>query len=363
MQQVKNNQQTDETEEPLGHRLLESRIERCASIIESLIELPVRPRLPHIPQHFVITGIGSSEAHARFFVNLINEYSTATAHFAPISSFLNSAKIEYKQSTLVVISQGICPNAMLPLNQSHEFEHTVLFTAVTETGAIESGSKDKIRILKKLYAENQTIINFPIEHEDNLLLRVIGPIAGYLAIIQFINLHWPDAIPSCPYKDLLNAIHQAKEKVPPSLIEEFPKDIKSGSILLAQSPLSQYIHNLSSKFIEGLFVSQPHIIDYLSFAHGPFQQWTVNPIPVIIFDSGTSTENILYEQITPLLKVTESSVWRIISDLPPPWSILEFEAIINQFILQVIKNTNINLRNWPGKDQDKSLYNIQDPIY
>ena len=115
-----------------------------------------------------------------------------------------------------------------------------------------------------------------------MLLRVVGPLAGYLAAIQFVDQNWKKSIHPCNNSDLIAAIRSARKNVPENLLDSL-KTTQKGSILIMSAPLCEYAQNLAYKFLEGLFARTPTIIDYLSFSHGTFQQLITDPMPIIIF--------------------------------------------------------------------------------
>lgn len=333
------------SKDPLGHKLLKERIERCGSVVSELLESPSIRRMAVLPKYFIATGVGSSEAHAKFFVELINQHTPTNAEYQPLSYFLKAPGETYKDSTLVVFSQGLSPNAQIAIKQAKKFQQSVIFTS-------KEGTRDV----------NQTIMDVPVESEFTLLLRVMGPMAVYLAIIQFINSHWEKSISACPQAELLSAIDQANSKVLKKNASRFMKELAKGSIILANSPTSAYAQNLAYKFTEGPFFPTPVITDYLSFSHGPFQQLVANPRPVILLKDNSKETDYLYKQLQPMLKVTKASVWEIASELPSPWNIIEYEAVLNHFILKATELVGADQINWPGKNQDASLYNVCEPL-
>lgn len=342
----------------LGYNLLKNRISKCPEIIQNMLEAPVREQLTELPKHFLVTGIGSSEAHGRFFTNLINRYTDSNATFVNLSNFYTELPKTAKErdSTLVVFSQGLSPNSLLAINQRAVFGHLILFTSTTASNSKETHSE----LIKKLKAEGHKIVQFPLENEYTLLIRVIGPIAGYLAAIQFVEQNWPGSINSCDKKALVSAIKNACKNVPKEA-SNLLKNMKKGSVMIMSAPLCEYAQNLAYKFLEGLFIPKPRIIDYLSFSHGFFQQLVTDPVPVVIFKENTIESQLLYCRAKQMIEATQSKIIEITSNLPPPWNILEYEAILNELILDGIKEWEIDQIAWPGKGLDQSLYNIRDP--
>ncbi len=64
----------------------------------------------------VTTGIGSSSAHARFFSWLLQKYCGLAASDVSSGVFLAAPGEEAREQALVVFSQGLSPNARLPLS-------------------------------------------------------------------------------------------------------------------------------------------------------------------------------------------------------------------------------------------------------
>lgn len=332
--------------DPLGHHLFEQRLSLCPALIKQMLEHPVNVIPSTLSKNFVVTGIGSSEAHARFFAYLINRYTSSTATFSPIINFYENNFPKNHDTTLVVFSQALSPNAQLAINNRPDFDHLILFT-----GQIDKNNE----IFQNLSQEKQTIIQFPVPDEKQLLIRILGPLCGYLSIIQFINHNWHNCIPECNKKDLLTAIN----KIPSSInYDSFFTNAPQGLILLMGSPLCEYSQNLAYKFLEGLFISMPSIIDYLSFAHGTLQQLINKPKLIIHFKQNSLPDTTLSLKADNIIQQTSSTILNIPSHLPTPWNIFEYELTLNYLILAGMKKWNINQINWPGKTLDLDLYQI-----
>lgn len=345
-----------ESNDPLGHKLLEKRFEQCSDLIQSILVTPIQP-LKKCTGQFIVTGIGSSEAHARFFTYLINKYGktkTYTANFYNLSEFYNlkNDTKKYQNSTLVVFSQGLSPNAQLAINQRSIFKKLILFTATHG------------ELPNHLAQEKHQVIYFPPEKEYDLLLRIQGPLTGYLTILQALK-PWIN-IPHCEDKILMKITQKYSN---PKSKQAFKnklniiKNMKKNSIILLPPSTIEYGQNLAYKFLEGLFFPLPTIVDFLSFAHGYFQQLISNPKPVIILSDNTFKKTKLYQNTLKLLTSHLGKQWimEIHSTLPTPWTIFEYEMIFNNLILQGIKKYKINQKDWPGKGLDGPIYNINKP--
>ncbi len=339
--------QPSSSEDPLGHKYFETLLSQCPATLQTMVEQPIMTTLPLVTENFTVTGIGSSEAHARFFVHLINHYTESKAYFLPLISFYKTDLKRKKDTSLVVFTQGMSPNAHIAINRRQLFQHLILFTGQT----LQSNE-----VLKILYQERQTIIELPAQHEKGLLIRILGPLCGYLSILQFINHNWDNIIPPCN-KDLSEVLFQTQNKGKSNsdyFLSNNPKNI----ILLLGSPLCEYSQNLAYKFLEGLFLPLPTSVDYLSFAHGTFQQWINDPKLIIFFTQNSSADIELYRRAYSMVEEAKSKTIEISSELTPPWNIFEYEMILNHLILAGIKKFDINQRNWPGKNLDYVIYSL-----
>src|SRR5882724_5322109 len=119
--------------DPLGHALLAQRLAQIPSVLADMLTRGPAPLKPAtlLSTRFLITGTGSSEAHARYLVMLLNLYTDRAAMYLPLSGFTDMHREGFSGKTLVVFSQGVSPNAQIALRRSRDFSHTILFTATT----------------------------------------------------------------------------------------------------------------------------------------------------------------------------------------------------------------------------------------
>ena len=190
------------SKDPLGHELFEKRILDSIEFAEKEILQPcIRETTNPLPKHWITTGIGSSQAHAQFLSYLINYFTPSSSEFIPTFEFIKPIEKYHAQEGLIVFSQGLSPNAQIPLRQQERFDHTVLFTATTVNGAQKTGEPTRMEILNKLKKNKQTIIHFNPENEYELLARVAGPFNAYIAAIKFANAYISSEIPLIPTKN------------------------------------------------------------------------------------------------------------------------------------------------------------------
>jgi len=333
--------------DPLGHQCIEQRLNITVETLKGMLKDDLEALPIQTEASFVITGLGSSEAHARYLTYLINKYTPANATFRSVADFYVTPFKSPRRETLIVFSQGLSFNSQIALNQSHLFNGSIVFTSATEAGLTHANKQDRIQFLEKA----SYVIHFPPEEEFDILIRILGPLAGYLAAILFINRQWPSKLPAIP-KTFLS--HKQPVASPPPNLELF----KDGCLLLANAELMEYGCNIVYKFVEGLFVTPPHFTDYLSFCHGPFQQLAHTPKPVIILQSQGEAENDLAEKCRSMLASIDIYPWVIESPHHTPISILDHEIALNHFIFEAIKSWQIDQHNWPGKGLDQTLYAI-----
>lgn len=328
-----------------GERLFEERVTGCGVLLKAMFAEPYAEPILELSKDFIVTGVGSSEAHGRFMVYLINEYTRGHAVFYPLSKFFFPVKKECKTSTLVVFSQGLSPNARLALEQRERFGHTVLFTGA------DGEALDKDR---------QTVICFPPEEESELLIRVMGPVCGYLRVMQFVEVQWPGVLPACSGGLFFSAVEGSEGRSEPP--EGFIEALERGLVIIGMPPLGEYWQNIGYKFLEGLFIKMPYFVDLLSFAHGAFQELIANPCSVIVLKGDAGIEDEAFEYLEPMLGELEGPVWEIRTRLPDPWCIIDYEMVLNYFLIKGMKALKINQRDWPGKGKDDSLYTIKEPL-
>ena len=167
----------------LGHGLLRRRVASAWPMARSLLHAgPLAPWRP-LQGGVVATGVGSSEAHARYLAGLLRRFAGVPAWFEPLSAFLDPCfpARHGRDHTLVVFSQGLGPNAQIALERRGEFGSVVLATSATEEGQRNSGRDGRAEWIARLRGEGARVEWFPVEDEYTILVRVIGPLCGMAA--------------------------------------------------------------------------------------------------------------------------------------------------------------------------------------
>ncbi len=301
------------------------------------------------------TGIGSSESHAKYLMYLIRKYpeiKSKNLEFIPLIEFYDSDRVF--NGTLVVFSQGLSPNIHV-IFAKQKYQSIILFTATTTNNK----NQHKLQILNKLKKNNSNfIINFPIEDEYTTLIRIIGPMCGYLysfkLIKELLNIKLDKKTKKCLHKLYINnEILVPEEKFIGSLVKN------RRICILCDSESKKYIGNIQCKFIEGVFFKAFIVCDYFEFVHGTYQNLEYNRnngyITDIIILKRNREDIILKLQ----LMLKDYNIWILENDFRDELKIIHYEMSFNYLISQIISRLNIDQINWFGKETGKLIYDIK----
>jgi creatinine amidohydrolase len=344
--------------DPHGHRLLAGRLAQIPAVLSRMLAdgpAPLQPATLEARQ-FVVTGTGSSEAHARYLTSLLNLHTDRAASYLPLSGFTDSHRDAFAGKTLVVFSQGLSPNAQIALRRHREFAHAVLFSATTPDVAAAAGKADRAALLREFVGAGGEIVVFPLAEEYTTLIRFVGPMAGYLACLQFTA-----QLAGCRFRlPPADALLPLLASQPPARLREAmlerPEIFARGFNLVCAAPISEFAQNLACKFMEGVFWPCPPISDFLQFAHGPFQQMSAHPRPVLILQGDSPLEAELVERSVRMLGDTGLPAFVVRVNAPPLTSIFGFESAFNRLVFALMERLDTDQVNWPGKGRDDRLY-------
>jgi hypothetical protein len=344
--------------DPKGHRLLADRLAQIPVVLAEMLARPPPPLGPATlaTRQFIVTGTGSSEAHARYLGSLLNLHTDRTASYLPLSGFSDSNRAAFAGKTLVVFSQGVSPNAQIALRRQREFAHTVLFSATTPEVAESAGKPGRAALLRELVAAGGELVTFPLAEEYTTLIRFVGPMAGYLACLQFASQLAGCRFPLPPAGTILPLLATAP---PANLLGAMlgtPERFGRGFHLVCAAPISEFAQNLACKFMEGVFWPCPPISDFLQFAHGPFQQMSAHPHPVVILQGDSPLEAELVQRSVRMLADAGLPAYVVPVNAPPLYSIFGFEAAFNRLVFALMQRLGTDQVNWPGKGRDDLLY-------
>lgn len=344
--------------DPLGHGVLAARLASIpgylGGMMASAAGFQARPFAPG--ESFLVTGIGSSEAHARFLTWELNRLGTVRAEFVPLAAMDSATGFDAAGRTLVLFSQGLSRNVRLVLDQRARFSRTVLFTAATTEGLLKAGQGERAELLNALQSENAEIVRFPLEQEYEILIRVVGPVCGFLAVRLWVD-SLRVATGSAPKVESLDAVLSGAEDGLASFLETHATACASGLRILAPPALAQFGQNLVCKAVEGLFWSPPQLLDFLSFAHGPFQQLAARSAPVVILRPTHDAKQAgLADRAVAMCRSIGLPVHVIPLNAPAGWEVLESELRFNRALLPLVRHLGVNQRDWPGRGADAPLY-------
>lgn len=354
--------------DPRGLGLLSRRMDSIPALLTALgDEEAFNPERRRRPGRVVATGIGSSEAHARHLVGLLNRRTPVPAEYLPIGAFGAAAPLDLPDRTLVVFSQGLSSNARTALSRRHRFAGRVLFTASTPAGLRTGGRADRAELLERLLAEGTEVVPFPIEDEYTILIRVIGPAAGFLAARL-----WAGTVDGCRLEPDPRKAAQAATKAYLGgteagrlLADRVPREgFPSGLVMPVSPSLLDHGQNLACKFVEGFYQPAPAMMDLLQFAHGPFQQLISQPRPVWVLHREGGMEADLLGRIREMCEGAGLPLLHADCGFAAPEDLLPIEAegLLNPVLLRLAEGLGIDQIRWPGKGLDGPLYHYTGPI-
>ena len=305
--------------------------------------------------NIIFTGIGTSEAHAKYIMYLLKKYAPVAyknLEYVPLIEFYDKDKTF--KGTVVIFSQGLSPNAQVVFEKMN-YKSIVLFTATTGNNK----NTNKVNILKKLNNEpSNFVINFPIEDEYTTLIRIIGPICGYIYSFKLISQLFDVKLTPNTIQKIYD-LYLNFEILTPT--ENFVNSLVRNKriCILCDSESIKYIGNIKCKFIEGVFFESIVIADYFEFAHGVFQNLEFNMSRGIITDIIILNRNNdpIVKQLHLMLK--NYNIWNLENNLQDEMKIIHYEISLNYLISQLISRLDIDQINWVGKDKGKLIYGIK----
>jgi creatinine amidohydrolase len=326
-----------------GYDLLADRVARLPELLRAsgAIEWPASP--PGPVRRWVTTGVGSSAAHARFLAHLLAEHLGLDARDVPLSAFLGAPPAGAAEDGLVVVSQGLSPNARLALAQRRQWRQVVVLTA----------AEDETRrpLLAELRADGVPVLRFAGAEEFGTLVRVVGPMAGYLAAVRFAE-RLGFAAPA-----RLDAVLAALARVVPPAVT-----VDERLAFLASGTYVGLTQNLQYKVLEGMLLPFPPVWDLLHVAHGPFQQAFPHPTTFLALARADAPgEGALLDRFAGMLDPRRHRLVVTTATLPGPLAILEHEAALNALLLRVLQERGINQTRWPGRGREAPLYDLERP--
>lgn len=206
-----------------------------------------------------MTGIGTSEIHAKFLCYLVPRFIFKTPE-----SITRSQKGELADSSFIIFSQALSPNVDIMISKIDPSKVTWI-TTVDEN----SKRQDRLERRRKWASQGSKFITYEPEFPDNTLVRVSGPIAGFLASF-YLSSHLKHTKMTFTPRIL---------RPTEALINEFI--IRKQIMFVVDSDLLPLLGNLAMKFLEGCFARPPIFCDQLNFSHGFYQYALDQAIPIV----------------------------------------------------------------------------------
>jgi 3,4-dihydroxy 2-butanone 4-phosphate synthase / GTP cyclohydrolase II len=326
-----------------GHTLMRNRIEISINYLKNIY---TEENIFYPNSEFIVTGIGSSETHAKFFIHLAHK-NNHHAKFVPFSTFLNN-KFKEKftdNKYLVIITQGLSPHSTIPINYALKLdtcENVFLLTSVT----INNKNDKKVKLLEEFSEKDGNIMNFPLEDEYTLLMRIIGPLTCFFIIYHMFS---PCSVNNMA---IIDKIKQSELNVPNSSFTRSVAKYDNIIIILPQH-IVEYCGNIKHKLIEGAFIDSVLLIGDMDFAHGTYQYcMSLKKKGVVNIVLINCKDNKLRSLVKDTFNTSD-----IMTYYDNELCILELENIFNKFVMKIILDKNIDQINWPGKNTQTTIYN------
>jgi creatinine amidohydrolase len=348
-----------------GYELLAERIRQLPDLLRrSATTAPPHSDVsPATVREFVTTGVGSSAAHARFLSHLLSDHVGVSARFVPLSRFVSAPIRDQRERVLVVITQGLSPNARLALEHPTAWQRVVLMTAASEEGAHRAGRDDERRLLVALRDAGVEVQPFcGGEDEFGTLVRVVGPMCGYVCALRFaaalaaaMGRRAETLIPD------LAKIADVIAAAPARLAERSPEGsgLTAPLAFVTTGGYGECVDNLRFKVMEGMLLPPPPVWDVLHAVHGPVQQAYGNAATWIALERADApAEHELLLRLSRALDPHHHRLLRLPATLPAPWAIFEHEALLNELMMRHIARAEVDQVRWPGRGSEEPLYEL-----
>ncbi|MCC6763804.1 MAG: creatininase family protein [Deltaproteobacteria bacterium] len=350
-----------------ARRALEARARALPALLRAASTLPLDP--PRIGlgeiRRVVATGVGGSAAHARLLAHLLAEHLGCDARFRPIGAFVEPPPPGACDDLLVVVSQGLTPNARLALADPAAWRHVVLLTATHAADARAGGRADAADFLEHLHAIGVEVRPFAAGTEEyGTLVRVTGPTMGMLAAFRCAEalaatIGRAAAVPHCDGAALAAAVAGAAARAGDLRALAASGRLAGLLAFVASGEYARLAAHLPWKLLEGLLVPLPPIFDLLEFAHGPFQQASAGAATLLALARPDATrEDELLDRFAGMLDPTRHALVRLPATLPMPLALFEHEALVTELVLAGIAAHGVEQARWPGQGRDRPLYAV-----
>ncbi|MCC6847103.1 MAG: creatininase family protein [Deltaproteobacteria bacterium] len=350
-----------------AHRKLTARTRALPALLREAAARPLEPARIGLGEvrRVVATGVGGSAAPARLLAHLLAEHLGCDARFRPIGAFFESPPPGACDDLLVVVSQGLTPNARLALADPAAWRHVVLLTATRAGDARAAGRADAADALEHLDAIGVEVRPFAAGSEEyGTLVRVTGPTMGMLAALRYAEalaatVGREAAVPRCDGATLASSVEAAAARAAGLRALAASGRLAGPLAFVASGEYARLAAHLPARLLEGLLVPLPPIYDLLEVAHGPFQQASVGMATFLaLARPDAAREDELLDRFTGMLDPTRHALVRLSATLPMPLALFEHEALVTELVLAGIAAHGVEQARWPGQGRDRPLYAV-----
>lgn len=331
-----------------GLELLAERVAALPSALAAAASEPPPAAADLSPGPFAVTGAGGSEGPARIFSDRLAR-AGIPARFVPLSAFVAPTPPVRRDDRLVIVSQGLSPNARLALAHRSRVARCVVITATRPT----RDGDERSAALAEVAQEGHHVITHGPPREGELLVRVLGPALATLAVLRLAGEITGDPL---PVTDLGAAVARALAAAPEG---ELPREALTALVIAGDG--GARAHGLRWKILEALERGDPPVWDVLQFAHGPLQQYFDAPATLITLERADPHHAALFERLAAVVPA-HHRLLRLKATLPEPLAWFEHDAMLDAVVLRELRRDPRDLVQWPGKGQDQALYAIARPL-
>lgn len=312
------------------------------------LPMPILQDLSLGSRRILCCGLGSSSAHARLLAAQLVSGGVA-AHACPLS-----AEGIGRGDALVVFSQGLSAPVRRVISRLAPEVAIVLVTSV-DPAVTASGSRERRDWLAAAEAHGVRRVPMMGAMEYGSLLRITGPITGYLTAFRLANAL--GVARTIPIDEILAEVASClgPERPVPGA-EVFDQELS----LLGSGVYRDCLENLALKVQEGLLEPAPPILTVDEVAHGPFQEAYPRPRHWVVFTRPGSEEEPEAVQRLREMIPTYQSVCEVGAGLEFPWSIFSHEVLWTRAVLARRESTGLTTDIWPGQGADGPLYDWGD---